>query len=101
MPRENMFDEYELQCRFLAAAGVPVHLHVPVVDGLTALTLGAAILNENAADYADSGSGPSPDDSHTALRAALGPVEGKTGDDMFEIYVRTYLTSVVQAVAAQ
>jgi AcrR family transcriptional regulator len=97
MPRANMFGEYEQMCRFLAQSGVPPHLHVRIVDGLTALTIGAAILHENAADYADSGAGPSPDpDSYPALRKALDAVENTTGDELFESFLRTYLDSIVR-----
>jgi TetR/AcrR family transcriptional regulator, tetracycline repressor protein len=97
MPRDNMFSEYEQQCEFLASAGVPAHLHVRIVDGLTALTLGAAMLVENAADYADSGTGPSPDPAtHPALRRALMSVEGQTSDQLFETFVRGYLDSVLR-----
>jgi AcrR family transcriptional regulator len=60
MPRENMFDQYEQMCQFLAASGVPARLHVRIVDGMTALTIGAAILNENAADYTAHGDGQNP-----------------------------------------
>ena len=95
MPRDNMFGEYELLCQFLSAAGVPARLHIRIVDGLTALTIGAAILHENAADYADSGAGPSPDPrTHPSLRSALDEVEGMTGDELFECYVRTYLAAI-------
>lgn len=97
MPRDNMFGAYEQQCEFLAAAGLPASLHVPIVDGLTALTLGAAILVENAAHYTDSGAGPSPDpDAHPALRRALDTVEGLTPDQLFETYVRTFLDGVLR-----
>ena len=96
MPRDNMFGEYEQMCRFLAAAGVPARLHVRIVDGLTALTLGAAILGENAADYADSGGGPSPDPTgHPQLRAALDAIEGLSTDDLFASFLRTYLKGVL------
>jgi TetR/AcrR family transcriptional regulator, tetracycline repressor protein len=97
MPRDNMFGAYEQQCEFLAASGVPASLHVPIVDGLTALTLGAAILVENAAHYTDSGAGPSPDpDTHPGLRRALDAIEGLTPDELFETYVRTFLEGVLK-----
>ncbi|CAN5187735.1 TetR/AcrR family transcriptional regulator [soil metagenome] len=99
MPRDNMFGEYEQLCQFLSASGVPPRLHVRIVDGLTALTLGAAILVENAADYCDSGDGPKPDPvSHPALRLALDAVEGTSGHDLFEVFLRTYLDSIVREI---
>lgn len=97
MPRDNMFGEYEQVCRFLAASGVPASIHVHIVDGLTALTMGAAILVENAADYSESGGGPSPDpDTHPELRKALDTIEGTSPDELFETYLRTYLDGVLR-----
>lgn len=97
MPRANMFGEYQQLCRYLAASGVPARLHVAIVDGMTALTIGAAVLVENAAHYADSGVGPSPDPlDHPELRRALDTVEGITPDELFESYLRTYLDGVLR-----
>jgi AcrR family transcriptional regulator len=95
MPRENMFFEYEQMCRFLGAFGVPPEFHIRIVDGMTALTIGAAVLNENAAHYTDTGRGPSPDrHSHPALRAALTAIGDASPDELFETYLRTYLHSI-------
>jgi TetR/AcrR family transcriptional regulator, tetracycline repressor protein len=99
MPRDNMFGEYEQMCEFLSAAGVPARLHVRIVDGLTALTLGAAMLGENAADYTRGGAGPKPDpEGHPALRQALDAIEGVSADELFATFVRTYLDSIVREV---
>lgn len=99
MPRDNMFGEYEHMCQFLSAAGVPARLHVRIVGGLTALTLGAAILGENAADYADSGAGPTPDPaSHPALRQARDAIEGVNADELFGTYLSTYLEGILREV---
>ena len=100
MPKDNMFDEYEQMCQFLETAGVPARLHVRIVDGLTALTLGAAMLNENAAHYTSSGPGPTANPAtHPAVCAALESVGDATPDEQFESYVRTYLASVVADIA--
>ena len=96
MPRQNMFDEYEQICGFLAAAGVPSHLHVQIVDGTTALTLGAAFLNENAAHYTAAGDGPTADPAtHPALGKALDAVGESTAEEQFAKYLRTYLAGVL------
>jgi AcrR family transcriptional regulator len=97
MPRDNVFGEYEQLCQFLSASGIPARLHVPIVDGMTALTIGAAMLNENAADYADSGDGPSPDpQGHPALREALDTIEGLSPHELFETFLRSYLEGVLR-----
>jgi TetR/AcrR family tetracycline transcriptional repressor len=99
MPRENMFDEYEQMCQFLAASGVPARLHVRIVDGMTALTIGAAILNENAADYTAHGDGPTPDpETHRALQTALVTIGDVTSDELFETFLRSYLDGIVAAI---
>ncbi len=99
MPKDNMFDEYEQMCEFLAASGVPARLHVRIVDGLTALTLGAAMLNENAAHYTSGGPGPTANPAtHPAVCAALEAVGEANPDEQFESYLRTYLDSVVAEI---
>jgi TetR/AcrR family tetracycline transcriptional repressor len=99
MPRDNMFGEYEQMCQFLSASEVPARLHVRIVDGLTALTIGAAMLGENAANYTDSGDGPTPDpDDHPALRQALDAIEGVSSDELFATFLRTYLDSILREV---
>ncbi|KAA0080547.1 TetR family transcriptional regulator [Mycolicibacterium sp. P9-64] len=99
MPRENMFDEYEQMCQFLAASGVPARLHVRIVDGMTALTIGAAVLNENAADYTVHGSGPKPEPgTHHALETALAAIGDATSDQLFETLLRNYLDGIVAAI---
>jgi TetR/AcrR family transcriptional regulator, tetracycline repressor protein len=99
MPRDGAFGEYEQICQLLAACGVPARLHVRIVDGLTALTIGAAVLGENAAHYTDTGDGLTPDlDGHPALRSALIAVEGLSSDDLFGLYVRTYLDSIAREI---
>lgn len=100
MPRDNMFGEYEQACSFLAASGVPARLHVAIVDGLTALTIGAAILGENAAHYTEAGHGPTPDRTlHPTLWAALRSIEGLTPDELFETYLRTYLDTILRRIS--
>jgi AcrR family transcriptional regulator len=99
MPRDNMFGEYEQMCQFLSASGVPARLQVRIVDGLTALTIGAAMLGENAANYTDSGDGPTPDPGdHPALRRALDAIEGVSSDELFATFLRTYLDSILREV---
>jgi TetR/AcrR family tetracycline transcriptional repressor len=96
MPRENMFEEYEQMCRFLLASGVPPRDHIRIVDGMTALTIGAAFLNENAAHYTESGQGPKPNqDAHPNLCAALETIGEASPDEQFESYLRTYLQAVL------
>jgi AcrR family transcriptional regulator len=102
MPRENMFEEYEQMCRFLTASGVPSRLHVRIVDGMTALTIGAALLNENAAHYTETGEGPTPEpESHPALQSALDAIGDVSPDELFATYLRTYLDSILAEISHQ
>lgn len=95
MPRTDMFGDYEALCGYLESCGVPAQLHVRIVDGLTALTIGAAILGENAAHYAVGGDGPTPEPaSHPRLHRALAAVRGRSPDEMFALYLQTYLDGI-------
>jgi TetR/AcrR family tetracycline transcriptional repressor len=99
MPRDNTFEEYEQMCQFLSSSGVPARLHVRIVDGLTALTIGAAMLGENAANYTDSGDGPTPDPAgYPTLRRALDAIESVSSDELFATFLRTYLESILREV---
>jgi TetR/AcrR family tetracycline transcriptional repressor len=100
--KEGVFDEYELMCQFLTATGVPAAYHVRIVDGLTALAVGSAVLAESAADYAPGGSGPTPDvEQHPTLTTALTAIGTASADDLFAEFVRTYLRAIVDEIAAE
>ena len=95
MPRAAIFGDYEALCGYLESCGVPARLHVRIVDGLSALTIGAAILGENAAHYAVGGAGPTPEHAgHPRLHQALAAVQGRSADQMFAVYLQTYLDSI-------
>jgi hypothetical protein len=65
---------------------------------MTALTIRAAILNENAADYTAGGDGPTPEPgTHPALQSALAAIGDVTSDELFETFLRSYLCRVVGA----
>jgi TetR/AcrR family tetracycline transcriptional repressor len=98
--KEGVFDEYELMCQFLTAAGVPAAYHVRIVDGLTAVTVGSAVLDESAADYAPSGSLATPDpDQYPTLTRALTAIGTESADDLFAGFLRTYLRAIVDEIA--
>jgi TetR/AcrR family transcriptional regulator, tetracycline repressor protein len=99
MPRENMFEESEQMYQFLADSGVPARLHVRLVDGMTALTIGAGFLHENSADYTESGAGPKPDlDTHPAIKAAFVAIGDVTSEELFKTLIRTYLDAIIREV---
>lgn len=69
---------------------------------MTALTIGAAFLSENAAHYAVGGDGPTPDhERYPMLNKALEVVEGNTPDQLFGLYLRTYLDSIRREMDAE
>lgn len=101
-PEDGVFDQYELLCRYLAAVGVPAAYHVRIVDGLTALTIGSAVLDESAADYTPSGSGPTPDAArYPALTLALTAIGDVSADDLFAGFLRTYLQTIRSEIALE
>ncbi|MEC9325069.1 MAG: hypothetical protein VYB90_14635, partial [Actinomycetota bacterium] len=78
---------------------VPPGYHVRIVDALTAMTIGAAVLAESSADYTPKGRGPTPDaDKHPALTRALSAIGDATADDLFAGFVRTYLQTILAEI---
>jgi len=43
LPRDLLIDTYEETAQFLEASGVPLRLHVQILDGMERLTIGAAL----------------------------------------------------------
>lgn len=100
-PEDGVFDQYELLCQYLAAMGVPAAYHVRIVDALTALTIGSAVLDESAADYAPQGIGPTPDAvRYPAMTQALTAIGDDSADDLFTGFLRTYLQAILAEIAA-
>lgn len=97
---DGIFDQYELMCQYLAASGVPAAFHVRVVDALTVMTIGSAVLDESAADYAPSGPGTTPDPvCYPALTQALTAIGDASADDLFDGFLRTYLRAILAEIA--
>lgn len=100
-PEDGVFDQYELLCQYLAATGVPAAYHVRIVDALTALTIGSAVLDESAADYTPQGIGPTPDAArYPAMTQALTAIGDDSADDLFAGFLRTYLQAILAEIAA-
>ena len=101
-PQDGVFDQYELLCQYLGAADVPAAYHVRIVDALTALTIGSAVLDESAADYAPRGKGPNPDPArYPALTLALAEIGDLSADDLFAGFLRTHLQTILNEIAMQ
>lgn len=101
-PEDGVFDQYELLCQYLAAAGVPAAFHVRVVDAITALTIGSAVLDESAADYAPPGTGPTPDAArYPAMTLALKAIGETSADDLFAGFLRTHLQGILTEIAVE
>ena len=43
LPRETLVGSFEDAARFLEDSGVPAHLHVPILDGMETLCIGAVL----------------------------------------------------------
>jgi AcrR family transcriptional regulator len=92
MPRELLINLYEYTSVYLASAGVPARLHLPLLDGLEKLAIGAALTE--AVRPQSSGAQPflhsvSPDDQPSLTRAvAENRLDSK---EIFEGVVRSYL----------
>jgi AcrR family transcriptional regulator len=93
MPRELLINLYEYTSVYLASAGVPARLHVPLLDGLEKLALGAT-LTEAMRPQSSEGAQPflhnvSPHDQPSLAQAVA--ENHPDSEELFEGVVRSYL----------
>lgn len=98
LPRDVLTRTYEDSTRFLAEAGVPVRLHVIVLDGLDKITLGAALIEavKTPAQRARIFPNVDPDDQ-PALAAAV-EANPYSVDEVYAESIRCFLRGVLAVV---
>lgn len=97
MPRNVLTDVYEGAAAFLAEAGVPIELHVQLLDGLETLSLGSSMTEAARPPATRNTIFPNVDPlAHPYLTAALERNE-YSARMLFEELVRSYIRGVVDA----
>lgn len=95
LPRETLVGSYEDAAKFLADSGVPVELHIRILDGVETLCVGAVLVE--AVRGAEGGRAifPAVDpDEHPHLTKALA-ASGLTAKDLFAERIRSFLAGVL------
>lgn len=95
LPRETLVGSFEDAAQFLSDSGVPVELHIQILDGVETLCVGAVLVEA----VRGSGSGrsifPAVDaDGHPHLAKALA-ANGLTAKELFAERIRTFLSGVM------
>jgi TetR/AcrR family tetracycline transcriptional repressor len=95
LPRETLINPYENAARFLSASGVPVHLHVRILDGVETLCIGAVLAEAARRPSRSNAVFPEVDpDAHPYLTEALA-ANDFTMRDLFAERIRSFLHGVM------
>ena len=97
LPREILIDSFEDACRFLGESGVPVHLHVQILDGVEVLCIGAVMAEPIRNPASRRAFFPNIDPAtHPHLAEAIA-ANDLTIKEMFADRIRSFLYGVVAA----
>jgi TetR/AcrR family tetracycline transcriptional repressor len=95
LPREILVGSYETAAQFLSASGVPVHLHVQILDGIETLCIGAVLVEAVRKPRTRTALFPPVDaDEFPHLSEALA-VNDLTLKELFAARIRSFLYGVV------
>ena len=96
LPRDVLIGTYEETTAFLEASGVPVRLHVQILDGMERLTLGAVLTEAMRPPSTKSTIFPNVDpESQPRLARALAE-NAMTSKQLFEEMIRSFLYGVMR-----
>lgn len=93
--------DYEEAARFLRDSGVPIELHIRIIDGLQALVMGAVVVEAGrpASSRSAALSSNLSRESQPVLAAALDSNE-LNQRQLFEELIRSFLAGVTREVTA-
>lgn len=95
LPREVLIDSFEDAARFLADSGVPVHLHLQILDGIEMLCIGAVMAEPMRRPAGARSIFPGIDaDAHPHLAEAVAANELSV-KEMFAERIRSFLYGVI------
>ncbi|MGX6511004.1 TetR family transcriptional regulator [Rhodococcus sp. SJ-2] len=96
LPRDLLSRPYEDTAQFLEASGVPVHLHVQILDGMERLTLGAVLTEAMRKPSTKNTIFPNVDPETQPLLARALAENEMTSRQLFEEMIRSFLHGVVR-----
>ncbi|MEO3787240.1 TetR family transcriptional regulator [Actinocorallia sp. B10E7] len=94
-PRDMLTDLYEEAARFLRDSGVPVEVHVQILDSMETLTLGAVIAEAARPAAARRAIFPNVDASRQPTLAKALEANRFTATQLYEEMIRSFLYGVV------
>ncbi|MET7773207.1 TetR family transcriptional regulator [Nocardia sp. NPDC005366] len=97
LPRDLLIGTYEETAQFLEESGVPVHLHVQILDGMERLTIGAA-LTEAMRPTGTRAIFPNVDRELQPTLARAISANKLTSKQLFEEMIRSFLHGVMREV---
>lgn len=94
LPRETLIGSFEDAARFLSDSGVPVHLHVQILDGVETLCLGAVLAEAARTPRGRHALFPPVDPERFPNLAAAIDVNDLTMKELFAERIRSFLYGV-------
>jgi AcrR family transcriptional regulator len=98
-PRQFMLSTYERASRNLERAGVPLELHILIIEGMDKLTLGSALYTA-ARRTSGQSEFPTVDPDRDPMLARALDANRWTEEDVFAETIRSFLRGAIQATPA-
>ncbi|NDZ95822.1 TetR family transcriptional regulator [Streptomyces sp. SID6673] len=96
LPRELFVATYEDTARFLLESGVPVELHVRILDGMETLSLGAVLMDAMRGPSTKSTIFPNVDGESQPLLSEALTANDLSRKQLFEEMVRSFLHGIIR-----
>ncbi|GAA4672616.1 TetR family transcriptional regulator [Gordonia humi] len=96
MPRDLFVPTYEDTARFMLESGVPIELHVRILDGMETLAIGAVLMEAMRAPSTKSTIFPNVDAASQPILAEALASNELTQKKLFEETVRSFLHGVIR-----
>jgi AcrR family transcriptional regulator len=99
LPRAVLLRRYEDAAQFLAASGVPEHLHVQILDGMERLALGAVLTEAVRSPSSRATIFPDVDPASQPAMARALAANDRSSKRLYEEMIRSFLHGVVREIA--
>ncbi len=97
LPREILIDSFEDAAQFLSDSGVPIHLHVQILDGMEMLCIGAVMVEPIRNPRSRRAFFPNIDRAEYPHLAEALAANELTVKDMFAERIRSFLCGLIAA----
>lgn len=101
LPRTVLLRRFEDAAQFLTESGVPVELHVQILDGMERLALGAVLTEAVRAPSSRGNIFPNVDSGSEPAMARALAANSRPSKQLYEEMVRSFLHGVVREISAK